>query len=492
MEKLKVFICENFYLEFQKALEKEEIDDVELCVFKSLCDNKGMKGEVREIFLKVKKEESVLICSLFCDAAKLINENSMTEIISSNYCFSYLVGDEFLDYLISQGSYIISTSWLKKWKSHLNNMGFDKERARIFFKETTKQIVFLDAEIDDNAENLLKELSSYLDLPYLIVPIKLEIIQLLLKSKVYQWRLHQQKEENIKVINELRSQCADYTAVFDILGKISSYTNEREVIGKIKELFMMVFGAQKFRFWSEKSKLMPKELEEFKLNDDKYLLLKSENRFCIKVLWNDYLYGILDVSGFLFPKYIEKYLNLALNVTKFLGLVLYNNEQYEKIVESEKELKHISFHDTMTGLYNRNYINQLLTNKVEIEITIIFIFDIDKLKYVNDNFGHVEGDKLIKNFADILKQCFRKKDIVARIGGDEFTAFLYDGDETTAKTIKKRIINLINMYNDKLKDEHLKLSVSMGYVINQSNNDTIEDLMKKADALMYKDKIGKR
>ncbi|MDZ7671698.1 MAG: GGDEF domain-containing protein [Halanaerobiales bacterium] len=160
-------------------------------------------------------------------------------------------------------------------------------------------------------------------------------------------------------------------------------------------------------------------------------------------------------------------------------------------MESEKELKYISFHDTMTGLYNRNYLNQLLTNKFENEITIIFMFDIDKLKYVNDNFGHVEGDRLIKSFADVLKQCFRKKDIVARIGGDEFTAFLYDGDEKTAKSVQKRIINLINMYNENLKDEHLKLSVSMGYVINQSNNDTIEDLMKKADALMYKDKMGK-
>jgi len=491
MKKLQIFICENFYPEYQAALQREGINDVNLSIFPSLCDSKKEKSEVTKIFSKAKKEQSVLICSRSCDALKLINEEIITETISSNYCFSNLISDEFLNYLIAQGNYIISTVWLKKWKSHLANMGFDKETARMFFKETSKQIVFLDAKIYDNAEDSLKELSSYLDLPYLIVPINLKIIQLLLKSKVYEWRLHNQKQENTGVINELRSQCADYAAVFDILGEISSYTNRRDVIGKVKDLFMMVFGVQKFKFWSGNSKLMPSELRDFKSNDDNYLMLKNENRFCIKVSWNDHLYGVLDASAFLFSKYIERYLNLALDISKFLGLVLYNNEQYEKIVKSENKLKYISFHDSMTGLYNRNYLNQLLTNKVDNEVKIIFMFDIDKLKYVNDNFGHIEGDKLIKSFADILNQCFRKEDIVIKIGGDEFTAFLYDGDEKTAKSIKNRILNLIDRYNEKLEKKHLKLSVSIGYVINQNNNETIEDFMKKADNLMYRDKMRK-
>ncbi|XWX63936.1 GGDEF domain-containing protein [Desulfitobacterium sp. AusDCA] len=64
------------------------------------------------------------------------------------------------------------------------------------------------------------------------------------------------------------------------------------------------------------------------------------------------------------------------------------------------------------------------------------MFDIDKLKYVNDNYGHAEGDKLIISFAEIMTKSFRETDIVSRIGGDEFTAILYDADEKTAKSIK--------------------------------------------------------
>jgi len=492
MDKLQVFICENFYPEYQAALQKEEINDIELHLYPTLCDHKGRKNEVKEILSQADTGKSILICNQSCGALKLLDGEKPIETVTGNYCFTHLTCDEFLDYLTSQGSYIVSLGWLKQWEHHLDAMGFDKETAKSFFQETSKQIVFLDAKIDDNAEDLLKELSSYVNLPCLIIPVGIETIRLLLKSKIFEWRLHHQNIENNKIIDELRSQSADYSAVFDMLGKISSYTNKRDAIGKVKDLFMMVFGVQNFRFWSESSELIPIELREFRLNDAQYALLKNEDRFCIKVSWDDHLYGILDASGFMFPQYIERYLNLALDITKFLGLVLHNNEQYEKIVESEKELKYLSFHDSLTGLYNRTYINQLLTGEVKDDKTIVFMFDIDKLKYVNDHFGHAAGDKLINNFADVVKQCFRETDIVARIGGDEFTAILYNGDEKTAKTIQQRIIDLINMNNENLKDKHLELSVSIGYAMSESGNETIEDLMKKADVLMYEDKMEKR
>jgi diguanylate cyclase (GGDEF)-like protein len=194
----------------------------------------------------------------------------------------------------------------------------------------------------------------------------------------------------------------------------------------------------------------------------------------------------------LFPQYIERYLNLALDVTKFLGLVLHNNEQYEKIVKSEKIQKHISYHDSMTGLYNRTYINQLLNDEVKDDKTIVFMFDIDKLKYVNDNFGHAAGDKLINSFAQVMEQCFRETDITARIGGDEFIAIVYNGDKEKAEMIHQRIIDLINENNENLDEKYLELSVSIGYVISENDNSTIETLMNKADGLMYENKMEER
>ncbi|MBN2285983.1 MAG: GGDEF domain-containing protein, partial [Tissierellales bacterium] len=294
-------------------------------------------------------------------------------------------------------------------------------------------------------------------------------------------------------LNELRNQCAEYSAVFDMMGKISSYTSRREVIGKIKELFLFIFGAQDFKFWSEESEKLPKEIEILKVKkEDFYLFLKEENRFCLKIEWDGIHYGIIDAKGFMFPRYIEKYLNLAIEIAKFSGLVLHNNQQYEIIKASEKELMHLSFHDTMTGLHNRTYINRLLSENVKDCKTIVFMFDIDRLKYVNDHYGHAEGDQLINSFAMILAKSFRETDIVARIGGDEFAAVLYDADAQTAEIIKHRIIEEIKVNNENLEKKFLALSVSIGYAIPQSEKDSIEELMKKADALMYEDKMSKR
>ena len=492
MEKLKVFICENYYPEYQHAIQKEGLEkDIELRVFMSLCDHKGSKAEVKYMLEQAQKTESAVICGKSCDALKLLPKGDSIRTITGNYCFSHLASDEFLNYLTSQGSYIISVGWLQKWEKHLEVMGFDKETARRFFRESNKQLVLLDAEIEEYSEELIKEFSFYVGLPYLVVPIELAGIRLMLKSMVYERRLHNLEKESDVAINELRKQSAEYSAVFDMLGKISTYATKRDVIGKIKELFLMVFGARNFIFWSEQAEYFPDEVREFQKEDDNYLLLKEENRFCIKIKWDGMLYGVIDASGFLFPQYIEKYLNLAVEISKFSGLVLHNNEQYEKILESEEELKYLSTHDSMTGLFNRTYINRILDDGAKDNKICVFMFDIDKLKHVNDHYGHAEGDKLINSFAEVMKKGFRETDIVARIGGDEFISILYDTDEAMMKSIKQRVVDLIRINNDHQEVEHLKISVSIGYAVQENELDTIEMLMNKADEQMYADKTLK-
>jgi rubrerythrin len=76
MKKLQIFICENFYPEYQAALQREGINDVNLSIFPSLCDSKKEKSEVTKIFSKAKKEQSVLICSRSCDRMKVCSQTS--------------------------------------------------------------------------------------------------------------------------------------------------------------------------------------------------------------------------------------------------------------------------------------------------------------------------------------------------------------------------------------------------------------------------------
>lgn len=493
-KKLQLFVCENFYSEYLYALQTQKFEnDVDLRTFPSLCEHKGRKAEVKDILSHFQNQEDIIICSRSCGALDLLSDISSVRAILGNYCFSQIVCNEFLDYLTAQGSYIVGADWLKNWETHIDNMGFDKDTARQFFRASSKQLVYLGLKGEDAVEESMEDLSSYVGLPFFIIPVELEEMKLLVKSIVFEWRLHHQADENAATMQELRSQNAEYFAVFDMLGKISTYTKKRDVIEKIKEIFLMIFGAQDFKFWTDFSDSTPKDVSDFRLNKDKTsLMYKESNRFLIKILWNDTFYGIIDASGFLFPKHIEKYLNLALEITKLAGLVLYNSEQYEKILHSEKEMTYISLHDSMTGLHNRAYVNRLSSEISGKRNIVVYMFDIDKLKYVNDHYGHVEGDKLIISFADAMKKTFRETDVIARIGGDEFLAVLFDADKKIAESTAQRINAMIELNNKNLEEEYLFLSVSLGYAISEDENETIESLMIRADERMYAEKAQRK
>jgi diguanylate cyclase (GGDEF)-like protein len=120
------------------------------------------------------------------------------------------------------------------------------------------------------------------------------------------------------------------------------------------------------------------------------------------------------------------------------------------------------------------------------------MFDIDRLKHVNDHYGHAEGDKLITSVAAILKKCFREIDVVARIGGDEFVAILQDINTEGAEIIKNRIKQQIEIHNQSGQESHLQISFSIGYAVGETSEDSIEEMMKNADEQMYIDKMSRR
>jgi len=215
--------------------------------------------------------------------------------------------------------------------------------------------------------------------------------------------------------------------------------------------------------------------------------------FILKIRYRDNIYGLLKVGEFIFPKYINRYLNFAISISEIFGLVLNNIEIYEELINSKEILKYKSYHDSLTDLYNRTYFNELTTqDKVEdYKNLCIFSFDIDNLKFINDNYGHLEGDKIIKAAANVLKYSFRENDYIFRTGGDEFLSIIFDCDEKLAKCIEKRIASNIRKYNEKINNEDLYLGLSIGYVIGQEVND-IDLLISESDKNMYKDKNRKK
>lgn len=157
----------------------------------------------------------------------------------------------------------------------------------------------------------------------------------------------------------------------------------------------------------------------------------------------------------------------------------------------EKQLKYLSFHDQLTGLYNRFYFeNELERFKKSRDYPLSIIsVDVDDLKIINDTKGHAAGDDALKDCALVLKNAMRSSDILARHGGDEFIALLPATDRNTCTLIVARINRELDQLNEARKQGPLSISVGIATALSQK--DSLDATLKEADDLMYRHKFSK-
>jgi len=153
----------------------------------------------------------------------------------------------------------------------------------------------------------------------------------------------------------------------------------------------------------------------------------------------------------------------------------------------EEELRYLSTHDTLTGLYNRAFFEEELARLErgrQFPVSLVMA-DMDGLKTVNDSLGHGVGDELLRHAAQFLRAAFRAEDVVARIGGDEFVALLPQVDAATLDALLERLRKSVAAYNAARDGPALGLSV--GGAIAQKG-ERLAEALKRADERMYRDK----
>lgn len=158
----------------------------------------------------------------------------------------------------------------------------------------------------------------------------------------------------------------------------------------------------------------------------------------------------------------------------------------------EEELKFLSFHDSLTGLYNRRFFEEqmtLLDGGRSNPVSVISC-DIDGLKIINDHFGHHHGDEMIVAVSRILQEAVRSDDIVARIGGDEFAIIMPRCPANGVDRIYLRIKESLSRVHMNIDGMHLPIMVSMGRAVRQGREVSIRVLFKTADDEMYLEKQG--
>ena len=164
----------------------------------------------------------------------------------------------------------------------------------------------------------------------------------------------------------------------------------------------------------------------------------------------------------------------------------------------EEKLKSISITDELTGLLNRRgfmvMAEKLLTIATRNSKELFLLYtDLDNLKWINDLYGHQVGDAALADTAKLLEGTFRQSDIIARIGGDEFTVLLTGETEFDSETaIARRFDQQIQSFNDKTRAKY-ELSLSKGIVrYIPAAQSSLDDLLAQADKLMYEEKMKKK
>ena len=186
---------------------------------------------------------------------------------------------------------------------------------------------------------------------------------------------------------------------------------------------------------------------------------------------------------FIWAEISSKYRYNSENEIEIVGV----SRNIEERKNAEKKVLYLSFHDQLTGIYNRRYFEEKI-KKLDKEENLplsIILADVNGLKLTNDVFGHMEGDKLLVDISNIMKKECMYNDVFARIGGDEFIYLL---PKTTEEEAKKMILRIKQLLRENSNEKSI-LSVAFGSATKIEIKQNLENIFIDAENEMYQNKL---
>ena len=168
----------------------------------------------------------------------------------------------------------------------------------------------------------------------------------------------------------------------------------------------------------------------------------------------------------------------------------------QTLARQADELRDLSLRDELTDLLNRRGFMTLAEHELRLAKRtktplLLFYLDVDNMKYINDTWGHTEGDKALAELTRVLKTTFRDADIIARVGGDEFVVLEIDAALKDVETFTRRLAERLG-WRDARKSQPYDIALSIGFAaFDPLEPVTLEELMQTADHVMYEQKKSK-
>ncbi|MDD3290726.1 MAG: diguanylate cyclase, partial [Eubacteriales bacterium] len=168
-----------------------------------------------------------------------------------------------------------------------------------------------------------------------------------------------------------------------------------------------------------------------------------------------------------------------------IGCVLVFRDFSER-KEKQRYIEYLSYHDQLTGLFNRRYFeDELKRIDIENNLPLTFVYaDVNGLKMINDAYGHDRGDELIRSVAEALTAECRPGDVITRVGGDEFVVMMPQTTTEEAEALLKRI-------DSRLEEIHIldvPVSISYGWDTKVDSDQSAREILRRAESSMYQKK----
>lgn len=198
----------------------------------------------------------------------------------------------------------------------------------------------------------------------------------------------------------------------------------------------------------------------------------------------DNLGDIINIVGYVLNDFLVIIFAIGINY-------LYSNMKFREF-KQKNFLQNESYHDPLTKIYNRRYVERYVEMNLDIsESCAMILIDLDNFKTVNDELGHDKGDELLCQVSNILKSNFRKTDCVARIGGDEFFIMMPQiiNKENVSEKVRKILKAFPIVVENEQKNKKVEVSLSVGVIFTKTGEENqYEELYRRADSYMYKAK----
>lgn len=359
--------------------------------------------------------------------------------------------------------------------------GYDREQIHNFFDNKYISLIYFD-DIQHVKENLAKQLSfnRYFQLEYRLVKKNGQIIWVIERGQI--------------VENLIHSVVIDITELKNIWDELKNNEEKYKLIAEESESIVFEFDIENGVVHSCENlkkilgidlviKNFPQDISDLVFNEDMQILSNLFNNIHDEV--SECELRLKNKND----KFIWCRLTIIFDEKKSPIKALGKLENINAWKLEQENLRINAQIDLLTGLYNKitaeKLIDEYLNGDGRNKISAIIAIDIDNFKSVNDNLGHLIGDKVLIEIAQKLKTLFRYTDIIGRFGGDEFVVFLKDLSPGQ-KNFKKIANDILNSLRAKIENnEHCKISASIGIAIYPKNGLNFQQLYKNADSALY-------